>query len=224
MRNLLFLIILSILTSSLSAQNFTHQEDSDPQAKAVLEAMREKYEAYKSLKVEFDLEYEFPGEEKITEAGTLTQQADKYRLELDGRTLVSDGTSVWLYIKKNEEVQINDAEEDEGGGISSPQDLLRAYEWDNYIYVLSNEFSEDGRVVQQIEFKPTDRESEYSKIRLTLNKKTLEIIRGKAFSKDGSRTTIVLNTLEPDVAVGSELFTFSQSECPECHFEDLRLN
>ena len=47
------------------------------------------------------------------------------------------------------------------GTISSPKDLMRAYEWDNYIYVLVNEFSEKGRIVQQIEFKPTDRDSDY---------------------------------------------------------------
>lgn len=222
MRNLIFLILFSFFGVATNAQDFT--QESDPQAKAVLEKMREKYEAYNTVKAKFTIEYEFPGEEKVKESGVLTQQSEKYRLELDGRTLVSDGTSVWLYIEKNKEVQINDAEEDEGGGITSPQDLLRAYEWDDYIYVLSNEFSEKGRVIQQIEFKPTDRESDYSKIRLTIDKKTKDIIRGKAFSKDGSRTTILLNELTPNVSVTSTLFSFKESECPDCHFEDLRLN
>jgi len=222
MRNLIFLMLFSFVGTTIYAQDFT--EESDPQAKAVLEKMREKYEAYNSLKAKFTIEYEFPGQEQVKETGELIQQSEKYRLKLDGRTLVSDGTSVWLYIEKNKEVQINDAEEDEGGGITSPQDLFRAYEWDDYIYVLSNEFSENGKVIRQIEFKPTDRDSDYSKIRLTIDKKTNDIIRGKVFSKDGSRTTIVLNELSPNMKVNSTLFSFEKSECPDCHFEDLRLN
>jgi outer membrane lipoprotein-sorting protein len=223
MRHLFYLVIFSFLSTGLSAQN-DGQEESDPQAKALLEAMREKYEAYNSMQAKFTNTYELPGQDEQSENGVLTQQKEKYRLVLDGRTLVSDGTSVWLYVEKNKEVQINDAEEDEGGGISSPQDLLRAYEWDDYVYVLSNEFSENGRVVQQIEFKPTDRDSDYSKIRLTIDKATMDIVRGRAFSKDGTRMTVTLNELKPNVSVSDSAFTFEKSECPDCHFEDLRLN
>ena len=226
MRYLFFLTLFSVFGPGLSAQDFTNKEDSDPQAKAVLDAMRQKYEAYKSLHADFTLSYEAPGQAKVSEKGTLVQKGEKYRLVLDGRTIVSDGTSVWVYLEKNKEVQINDVEEDDGGGIASPQDLLRAYEWDDYIYVLSNEFSEKGRVIQQIEFKPTDRDSDYSKIRLTIDKKTLEIVRGKVFSKDGSRTTITLEKLSPNVSLeaGEQTFVFSKNECPDCYFEDLRLN
>ena len=218
------LTFFSTLSWALFAQNGGLNEESDPLAKAVLENMKEKYEAFHSLQADFTIKYEFPGQAEQSEKGTLTQQKEKYRLVLDGRTLVSDGTSVWLYIEKNKEVQINDADDEEGGSIDSPQDLLRAYEWDDYIYVLSNEFAENGKVVQQIEFKPTDRDSDYSKIRLTIDKKNLDIIRGKAFGKDGSRMTITLDQLKSNPTIGKDTFSFEQSECPDCHFEDLRLN
>ncbi|MEZ4933216.1 MAG: outer membrane lipoprotein carrier protein LolA, partial [Saprospiraceae bacterium] len=122
------------------------------------------------------------------------------------------------------EVQINNAdEESEPGTISSPKDLLKAYEWDNYIYVLVNEFAEAGRVVQQIEFKPTDRDADFSKIRLTLDKKTMEVVRIKTFGKDGSRYTVTVNKLLPNASVNSSTFSFTKKECPDCHFEDLRI-
>ncbi len=192
-------------------------------ARAVLENMRQKYESYKSLQADFTLEMEYPEQPVNSEKGTLLQQGEKYRLSLEGRTIVSDGESVWMYIEKNKEVQINDAEEDgEDGAISSPNALLRAYTWENYIYALVNEFAENGRVIQQIEFKPTDRYSDYSKIRLTVDKKTLEIVRIKTFGKDGSRFTLKVEKLLPNASVEASTFTFSEKECPDCHFEDLR--
>ena len=224
MQRLFFLFILTSFTLGVVAQNFTKSEDSDPAAKAVLEKMRKQYESYGSLQADFTLELEIPEQPVSQQKGTLLQQGEKYRLNLDDRTLVSDGKSVWLYVAKNKEVQINNAdEESEPGTISSPKDLLRAYEWDNYIYVLVNEFTENGKVVQQIEFKPTDRDSDYSKIRLTVNKKTSEVVSIKSFGKDGSRYTLTVNKLLPNASVNSSTFTFTKKDCPDCHFEDLRI-
>ncbi len=224
MQKLLLLTILSIFSAGLFAQEYTKQGDSDPKAKAALEKMRKKYEAMKSLEADFTLVIEMPEQPAETQKGNLIQQGDKYRLKLKDRTLVSDGKSVWLYIEKNKEVQINDVEESTSGGISSPKDLLKAYEWKDYIYVLVQEYSENGKVVQQIEFKPVARDSDYSKIRVTLDKKTSDVVSIKSFGKDGSRYTLTMNKLTPDKQVTASTFTFSKSECPGCNFEDLRLN
>lgn len=224
MQKLFFLTLLSVFSVSLFSQDFTKKNDSDPKAKAVLEKMRKKYESMSNLEADFSLVIEVPQQPAQTQKGKLIQQGDKYRLKLQDRTLVSDGKSVWLFIEKNKEVQINDAEEGSSGGISSPKDLLKAYEWDDYIYVLSQEFSENGRVVQQIEFKPTSKDSDYSKIRVTLDKKTSDVVSIKSFGKDGSRYTLTVTKLTPGKQVAASTFTFSKSECPDCHFEDLRLN
>ena len=201
------------------------KEISDPEAKAVLEKMRKKYEAYSILEADFSLEIEVPQQPKQTQKGVLTQQGEKYRLKFNERTLVSDGKSVWLHIPKSKEVQINDVEDDTGeGGISSPQDLLKAYAWKDYLYAITNEFTENGKLVQQIEFKPTTKATDYSKVRLTLDKKTLEIVSIKSFGKDGSRYTLTINKLTPNKTVADSIFTFAKSECPGCKFEDLRVD
>ena len=225
MQKLLLIALLSFFTDGLFAQNYTKAEDSDPKAKEALGKMRKKYTAYDVLEADFSLEIEVPEQPKEVQKGKLTQQGDKYRLKLGGRTLVSDGKSSWLYIEKNKEVQINDVDEDqEEGGISSPKDLLKAYEWDDYVYALVNEFTENGKLVQQIEFKPTKKDSDYSKIRLTLDKKTSDVISIKSFGKDGTRYTVIVNKLTPNKQVTASTFTFSKSECPDCHFEDLRVD
>lgn len=226
MQKLSLIVLLSIFSVSLFAQNFTKKEDSDPKAKEALEKMRKKYSAYQTLEADFSLEIEVPEQPKEVQKGKLIQQGDKYRLQLNDRTLVSDGKSSWLYIKKNKEVQINDVDDDANseGGISSPKDLLKAYEWDDYVYALVNEFTENGKLVQQIEFKPTKKDSDYSKIRLTLDKKTSDVVSIKSFGKDGTRYTLTVDKLTPNKQVPASTFTFSKSECPDCHFEDLRVD
>jgi outer membrane lipoprotein carrier protein len=229
MQKFKLLILLAVFSTAVFAQKSkpaaVKPEVSDPAAKAVLEKMRKKYEAYGTIEAEFSLEIEVPQQPKQTQKGVLTQQAEKYRLKFNDRTMVSDGKSVWLHIPKNKEVQINDVEEDEDeGGISSPQDLLKAYAWKDYMYAITNEFSEGGKILQQIEFKPTNKANDYSKVRLTLDKKTLEIISIKSFGKDGSRYTLTVNKLTPNKTVPASTFTFAKSECAGCKFEDLRVD
>jgi outer membrane lipoprotein carrier protein len=229
MQKFKLLILMAVFSTAVFAQKSkpaaVKPEVSDPAAKAVLEKMRKKYEAYSTIEAEFSLEIEVPQQPKQTQKGVLIQQAEKYRLKFNDRTMVSDGKSVWLHIPKNKEVQINDVEEGEGeGGISSPQDLLKAYAWKDYMYAITNEFSEGGKLLQQIEFKPTNKANDYSKVRLTLDKKTLEIINIKSFGKDGSRYTLTVNKLTPNKTVPSSTFTFAKSECAGCKFEDLRVD
>jgi outer membrane lipoprotein carrier protein len=229
MQKLMLALLLAFVSTAIFAQQqntvAAKTDVSDPEARAVLEKMRKKYEAYGTLEAEFSLDIEVPRQPTQTQKGVLTQQAEKYRLKFNDRTMVSDGKSVWLHIPKNKQVQINDVDEDaDDGGINSPQDLLKAYAWKDYIYAITNEFSENGRVVQQIEFKPTSKSNDYSKVRLTLNKKTLEIVSIKSFGKDGSRYTLTVNKLTPNKTVPASTFTFTKSECPDCKFEDLRVD
>lgn len=228
MQKFMLAFLLSVVVSAAFAQKqpvAAKKEVSDPEAKAVLEKMRSKYEAYGTLEAEFSLEIEVPQQPTQTQKGSLINQGEKYRLKFNDRTMVCDGKSVWLYIPKNKQVQINDMDEDaDEGSISSPQDLLKAYAWKDYIYAITNEFSENGRVVQQIEFKPTTKANDYSKVRLTLDKKTLEVVSIKSFAKDGSRYTLTINKLTPNKTVPASTFTFAKSECPDCKFEDLRID
>jgi outer membrane lipoprotein-sorting protein len=51
----------------------------------------------------------------------------------------------------------------------------------------------------------------------------MEVVRIKTFGKDGSRYTVTVNKLQPNASVNSSTFSFTKKECPDCHFEDLRL-
>jgi outer membrane lipoprotein-sorting protein len=220
---LAFLTLMALVTITFAQTNqYTNASQSDPAAKALLDKVQKKYKAYKTIQADFTLKIEIPEEAEEVQKGKFMQSGEKYRLEAESQTMVSDGETLWLHMKSSQEVQINDVEEDEDEMLS-PSSFLNFYESEEFVYFLVNEFSENGVVVQQIEFKPLDEDSEYHKVRLTLNKKTNEVMRIKAFSKDGSRFSFEMGKLIANPTLPDATFKMVKSECSECHWEDNRI-
>lgn len=216
--------ILAVLFFSLhtQAQTYTTTADNDPAAKAVLDKIKVRYNSFKTVSANFSLDIQIPQMDTEIQKGKLWQEGEKYRAELDNRSIISNGKTVWVYLGNNKEVQINCASDFAGEGMMSPKDLLSIYEQEEYVYYLSNEFQENGKTIQQIEFKPVDKDSEYSKLRLTVDKNTLDVVRMKIFAKDGSRFTLKMDNWEANKAIGAEKFNWNKSECSDCYVEDLR--
>lgn len=218
----LFVFFLAFAT--LSAQDFTQAGQNDPAAKTILDKVRAKYEAFTSMEAGFTLSIEIPEEPKEDQSGKLVQQGDKYRLDLASQTIICDGKTAWLYLKTNKEVQINSVEDVAEEGFLSPQDLLRIYEANDYVYALVNEYAEGGRTYAQIEFKPLDKNSEYSKLRVTIDKTNYQVKQIKAFAKDGSRYTLQVTSFKTNGVYPATTFVWNKSECPDCYVEDLRID
>lgn len=219
---ILSILVLLFLNLNAQAQDYTSTADNDPAAKAILDKIKVRYNSFKTVSANFSLEIEIPQMDTELQKGKLWQEGEKYRAELDNRSIISNGETVWVYLGNNKEVQINCASDFAGEGMMSPKDLLSIYEQEEYVYYLSNEFKEGDKFVQQIEFKPTDKESEYSKLRLTIDKKTLNVARMKIFAKDGSRFTLKMDNWEANKAISTEKFIWSEAECSDCYVEDLR--
>ncbi len=228
MKQLLFSILILGMTVNIQAQStntFSKATESDPAATAVLEKLRQKYEAYTSMEATFSITIEIPEEDRIEQLGKMSQSGDKYRLDMEQQSIISDGTTLWAYLKNNNEVQISDAEDLEGEGeIMSPKDILKIYESGEYVYVLVDEYNQDGTIVQQIEFKPLDRDSDYAKLRLTIDKKATQIKNIKAFSKDGSRYTLKLTKFVSNKDFPKGHFRFDTAQYPDIYVEDLRMD
>ena len=82
--------------------------------------------------------------------------------------------------------------------------------------------SESGKVRHFIEFKPTDRYSEYSKLRMVIDKNTNAVVRIKAFAKDGARYTLSLDRFSPNKSYAADFFTFSKAKYEGYYVEDFR--
>lgn len=218
-------VLMMIFATGIFAQDkqYTSAGDSDPEAKTILQQVRKKYDAYNSMDAAFTLDIELPEQPKETQKGKIARQGEKYHLTLGTQEIISDGKALYLIMHNNKEVNINNLPAPgEEESLLTPQSIFNFYDKGKFIYTLMDERSEGGKVVQYIEFKPTDRGSEYSKLRLAVDKRTRDIVHVKAFAKDGSRYTFTLISLTPNKAFAGDFFAFNKTKFPGYHVEDLR--
>jgi len=224
MRKLFFFFLFSIFITSTFAQKnmMSKAEDSDPQATALLKKVQQKYEAFSSVGMDFSLIIKVPEMSEEVQKGKMLQKGENYRLEMKDQLVLSNGKTMWLYLKPPlNEVQIMDVE---GGmeGILSPKDLLKIYEQKDFVYALTNRIKKNGKWVQQIEFKPLKEDVDYSKLRVSIEHETNEVVQIEAFGNDGTRYTLVVNELTPNVSVADASFKFNKADYPDVYVEDLR--
>lgn len=229
MRNYFFLAFLCFagLATTLSAQPnnaYRTSKDSDPAAVKIVNALRKQYDSYSTIKATFRLDIEFPGQAIETQKGELSRSGNLFHFKLGKQEGISDGKALYAILHDNKEVQINNLPEPgEDGGMITPQTLFTFYDQGNYILALQGEETEAGRVRQVIEMKPENRdESEFTKLRMVIDKKTQNVVRLLAFARDGSRFTFHLDTTTPNVTLAASNFVFKKENYPGYYVEDLR--
>lgn len=213
-----------LITSQLSIgqSQYTSAADSDPIAMELLEHISSHYQSKQAHKIKFSLDIELPAQGMETQNGTLIQKDDQFVLEMQGRTIISNGETVWMYLEDMNEVQVNDADFEEASEFTSPSDIFNLHTSGEYVFAIANSSKEDGQAVTQIEGKPLSEESDYSKMRLTVIDQGKQVKRLKIFSKDGSRFTMHINEHDADYVPGAGTFTFDASKYEGVHVEDLR--
>lgn len=226
MRKYIFAFLLVAVSQLSFAQSqMTKASDSDPKAKKILDALKKQYNSYKSLEVNFELEIELPGKGKETQKGKLVKSGKKFMAELPDQDVYCDGKTVWLHLKSNKEVQINNYEEGKSDEIMmSPTDMMKMYESGKYAYAITGSAVENGTNVTLIEFKPLDKKSTYSKMRLAVDTKNNKATSMRVFSKDGSKYTLLVKNILPNKAYTADVFVFNAKKHPGVHVEDLRID
>jgi outer membrane lipoprotein-sorting protein len=221
-RTALFVILLSSMLS-VQAQTGTPAEKSDPEAKKLLDRVRKQYQSYKSLDASFALTIEVPGAAKEVQKGKVSQEGDKFRLDMTDQLIVSDAKTTWVYLKKNKEIQVDNADKNNESAFLTPQQLLGRYEKGDYLYAIAERSTVNGRSIAQVEFKPVDKRSEYAKLRVSIDEKAGTVESIKAFAKDGSRYTFAISALTPNKAFAAGHFTLDTKQYPGVRVEDLRM-
>ena len=198
----------------------------DKKAESVLKKLKNKYDSQSTSEIRFDLSIDHEDGTNEIQKGKLIQEGKKYFLDTRDQTIVSNGDIVWVYLKNNNEVQIDNVYEEDEEELSSlsPRDVLSKYDDGSHIYAITHEGRENNQKITQIEFKPVDEDADYSKMRLTISKNSNEILRMKIFNKDGSRYTIEVKEIFSNKTYSPDVFIFDPSKYPNIYIEDLRID
>lgn len=213
-------ISFALLCTILLAQDMTN----DPAAIRILDDLKKEYQSYASMEVDFQLTLKLPEQPEEIQKGTVGQQDDKYFVKMEKQEIFSDGETLWLFLKDNNEVQLNNVETDEEMSMLSPKDMLQIYENDDFVYAITGSENINAVPYTQIEFKPTSLDSEYSKMRLSVDPKAKKMHELEVFGKDGSRYTLTVDNMRPNASFVESDFIFDPTKYKGIHIEDLRID
>ena len=185
---------------------------SDKQSQAILKSISAKYKSFSSLKVDFTYTIDNPkAKTNETQTGTIQLKGIKYKLEIKGQEVISDGKTVWTYLKDAKEVQINEVNTKEDA--VTPSTIFTIYE-KGFESVFVEEKKEGTKLVQIIDLKPVDTKKNYFKIRLSIDKNEKLVISTKIFDKNGNHYTYAIKQFSPNLPLQDALFTFNVASHP----------
>ena len=123
MKRQLSIILIFVFTAlGLFAQD-------DPKAKAILAGVSKKYKSYDVVKADFSFNIKSPQSNiNKTENGTIfiRSSQNKYKVNLAGQELISNGKIQWTYLKEDNEVQISEI--NQSADALNPAQIFTLYE------------------------------------------------------------------------------------------------
>lgn len=193
------------------------QEQVDKKAKTILDDLSKTTKSYTTIKSEFSIQLNNKeGKATDTQTGTVYLKGDKYKLELKGQDIYSDGKTMWTHLKEPKEVQINNVEKNTKG--ITPQNIFTLYENGfNYKY----EKEEKGQHVINLYPKNPDKEK-YHTIKLMVDKAKKQITSVKVMMKDGTSQVITVKSFTPNTEMKDAMFTWDKKAHPGVEEIDLR--
>jgi outer membrane lipoprotein carrier protein len=194
---------------------------NDPEAKKVLDAASAKVKNFKSIKTVFTFKLESAnGKTNETKKGTMFMKGTKYRVTFAGQEIFCDGSNLWTYDKRSNEVQISKV--DNSASTITPQKLFTNFYDKDFLYKLNGEIKLNGKKAHEVEMTPYDKNKPFFKVLLWVDKANKNISGAKVLNKDGNRYSITVNTFTPNATVTDAQFIFDQKKYPGVEVIDLR--
>lgn len=200
--------IIIVFTIMLTA-TFANAQGSD-KAKSLLDEVYNKVQSYDNIFVDFkfDLKNAEAGINQETR-GDVTLAGNKYMFNYLGSQQIFDGNKVYTIVPENEEVTIEDKSEDENA--MTPSKMLTFYkEGHNYAWDILQDIQ--GRKIQYVKLTPIDSDTEIKSRLLGIDMGTKHIYNLIETGKNGTKTTITVNSFKTDQTLSKTLFTFDEAK------------
>ncbi|MES2747640.1 MAG: outer membrane lipoprotein carrier protein LolA [Bacteroidota bacterium] len=212
MKNLFSIGLMFFLTLSLNAQ--------DKKAKDLLDDVTAKIKSYDNIVIDF--KYTLNNvKEKINQEskGNVTIDGNKYVLNFMGVTKIYDGKKTYTIVPEDEEVTISSVNDSDEKAIT-PSKMLTFF---NSGYKYSWDISQDikGRKIQYIKLIPTNAKDQRKEVLLGIDVQTKHIYNLIEVGKNGTKTTLTVNSFKTNQPLSKNQFTFVASKYPNYYLNKL---
>jgi Outer membrane lipoprotein-sorting protein len=219
MKNLLFSILLLTGFTSFAQPKGMGKNDTD--AKKILDGVSAKFKSFKTVTAKFNLKIEnAAGKVQGTKSGVVNLKGTKYRINVTGQEIYSDGNTTWTYDKASNEVQINKVER--SSTTITPQKMFTNFYDKDFLYKTNPDVKVAGKTMQEVELTPIDKSKPFFKVLVDIDKATQTIRQTKVFEKNGNRYTYSVASMITNTNLPDALFVFDAKRYPKVEVIDLR--
>jgi outer membrane lipoprotein-sorting protein len=203
MKNILIITLFFVAFQSYS-------QDAE-KARNLLNEVNAKVKSYDNISIDFKYALQNSSEDinQVTR-GDVTIEGDKYILNVLGVTRIFDGKSLFTINPEDEEVTIS-SENTEDENTVSPSKMLSFYK-EGYTYAMDIIQDVNGRKIQYVKLNPIDTNSEIKQVLLGIDAKTKHIYNLIEIGKNGTKTTLTVNSLKTNEPISRSLFKFDKSK------------
>jgi len=209
-----FFSLLFVLTfhSQIHAQ--------DQKAKSLLNEVTSKVRSYNNIAIDFKYSLQNLKENINQESkGNVLLQGNNYVLNFMGITKIFDGRKVYTIVPEDEEISISNFDETDENAIT-PSKMLTFF---NKGYKYSWDIMQDvrGRKIQYIKLIPISSKDQRKEVLLGIDVQTKNIYNVIETGKNGTKTTIVVNSFKTNQPVSKNQFTFVKSKYPNYYINNI---
>ncbi len=201
---LLFTILFALSPAAFAQEN----------ANKILGKVRATYDALESLSADFEKEYTWAlaGETQSLSGKLYLKKGDRYRIETEMQTIVTDGKTVWTYAPEKAQVFVDDMEKSKENPL--PRDLLIQYTNDfKAQYLRSDKLGEVECHVLLLTAR--DEEAFAQSVIVWVDKKTFVALQIEQRDLNDNITVYRLQNLALNAKLADQLFTFAAPQDTE---------
>jgi outer membrane lipoprotein-sorting protein len=221
MKQLFTLLSFFLLTLAVQAQTGKNPTQNDPDAKKILDKVSSGFKSLNAPQATFTYNVEnAQGKVLSSKKGVVTMKGNRYKVNLDGMEIYSDGKTTWNFDKSANEVTVDNV--NANGSAMTPQKLFTNFYDRDFYYKLNGAKKEGGKSLQEIELTPTDKTRPFHKIYVLIDKATNRIYSAKFLEKTGERYSYVVNSLKASPSIPDSYFIFDKAKYPGVEVVDLR--
>ena len=199
---------------------FSTQAQDAKKAKALLDEVSAKIKSYDNITIEFKYALNNSKENINQESkGNVTLKGNLYHLNFMGVTKIFDGKKVYTIVPEDEEISISKFDDSDKDAIT-PNKMLTffnsgfKYSWD----IVQNV---KGRKIQYVKLVPISSKDQRKEVLIGIDVQTKHIYNLIEIGKNGTRTTLTVNSFKTDQPLSKNHFTFTESKYPNYYINRL---
>lgn len=190
-------------------------------AQAILDKAAQMYEQSNGIKANFAIHSVVP-QQNISESfeGIIEMKGDKFKLETPDMITWYDGQTQWVYVMRNEEVNVSTPSGDELQ-LTNPAVLLRQYKKGFSVQYKGTSTTRQAKSAYDITLIPK-KKSDIQQIDLQIEKMSNIPAAITISDKNKATVSIYISKWETGKNQADSFFSFNESDYPDAEIIDLR--